>query len=63
MNLKTIYIRYLEPSLDYAELKSIWYASRLDRRVGGDLIGAAPVAIRMARKVLSQVNAIWVHLV
>lgn len=61
------YGRYLEPSLDYAELKSIgvYYGTPAAwiEELGRSDRCAAPVAIRMARKVLSQVNAIWVYLV
>lgn len=58
---------YLEPSLDYAELKSlgIYYGTPTswinDLREPNNC--ATPVAIKMARIVLTLTNTTWIHLV
>ncbi len=59
--------KYLEPSLDYAELKSIgvYYGTPelwIDRLRNPNNC-ASPVAIKMARKILDLVDVRWIHLV
>lgn len=58
---------YLEPSLDYAELKSlgIYYGTPASwiKDLQKPNNCATPVAIKMARMVLYLTNATWIHLV
>ena len=58
---------YLEPSLDYAELKSlgIYYGTPTSwiNELREPNNCATPVAIKMARIVLTLTNTTWIHLV
>lgn len=59
--------KYLEPSLDYAELKSIgvYYGTPVawvEELKESDKC-ATPVAIKMARIVFSVTNVTWIHLI
>lgn len=59
--------QYLEPSLDYAELKSIgaYYGTPTSwaETLSTPDNCASPVALKMAKKVLETANVKWIHLV
>ena len=58
---------YLEPSLDYAELKSIgaYYGTPAPwtETLNNPDNCASPVALKMAKKILEAVDVRWIHLV
>ncbi|PID31470.1 hypothetical protein CR983_00760 [Candidatus Saccharibacteria bacterium] len=59
--------KYLEPSLEYAELKSIstYYGTPSEwiHLLNGPNRCASPAALKMARKVFQLSNAAWIHLI